>query len=401
MNRYKEKTRNKKLLKGLNIFSLCFLLLFHTIIPGKISADEITADNRAEQQEEELSNREDYWDEVLKIQKGIRHADILKYGMTPVYGHDIADGIYDVEAVSNSTYFKIAKAELIVEEGVMTARITIPSMSYLYVYPGTKKEAAADEDNRIGFQEAQQQTVFTIPVEALNKEIDCAAFSKARKKWYDRKLVFNAASLPEEAVDFPVPDYGIIADALKAYGTDDEEYLQQMKAQEEAYARSADEEDPDAYLLTGVPEPVDIDYPDGEYSIEVNMLGGSGRASVSSPTLLIVRDGKAYARLLWSSTYYDYMVIGNTTFYNQTTDGGNSVFEIPVVVLDETFPVIADTTAMGDPVEIRYELSFYSMTVGPKGNIPQEAAKKVLIIAAAILLTGGILNYIIKKKRKA
>ena len=94
------------------------------------------------------------------------------------------------------------------------------------------------------------------------------------------------------------------------------------------------------------------------------------------------------------------MIIGDTTFYNQTTDGGNSVFEIPVVVMDETFPVIADTTAMGDPVEIRYELSFYSMTIGPKGNIPQEAAKKVLIIAAAILLAGGILNAVMKRKRK-
>ena len=56
--------------------------------------------------------------------------------------------------------------------------------------------------------------------------------------------------------------------------------------------------------------------------------------------------------------------------------------------MDETMPVIADTTAMGDPVEIRYELSFYSMTIGPKGNIPQEAAKKVLIITASILVFG-------------
>ena len=371
--------------------------------PGEQETEisEIKVLSGGQESENEGPGADAYWDEVLSIQKSIRRRDVLKYGMTPVYGQDIADGVYSVEGVSNSKFFKIADAQLIVAGGNMTARITIPSMSYLYVYPGTGKEAASDRENWIGFQEVEKQTVFTIPVEALNKEIDCAAFSKARKKWYDRKLVFDAATLPEEAVAFPVPDYELIGDAIKAYGNEDEDYLAVLAGQDARNARNMQEEDPDAYLLTGTPEPVEIDYPDGEYSIEVNMLGGSGRASISSPTLLIVRDGKAYAKLLWSSAHYDYMVIGSETFYNQTTDGGISTFEIPIVVMDETIPVIADTTAMGDPVEIRYELSFYSMTIGPKGNIPQEAAKKVLIIAAAILVGGGILNFIVKRKRKA
>ena len=349
---------------------------------------------------EEAQRSDAYWEEVAGVQQDIRHRDILKYGMTPIYADDIRNGTYPIEAVSDSQYFKIREAELTVSDDMMTARITIPSMSYLYVYPGTKQEAEADEEHWIDFQESDQQTVFTIPVEALNQKIPCAAFSKARKKWYDRDLVFDASSLPEDAISVPIPDYDMIADAIKAYGNEDEEYLELIEREDTFASRFSEDEDPDTYYLTGTPEPVEVDYPDGEYSIEVNMLGGSGRATISSPTLLIVREGKAYARLLWSSSYYDYMIIGDTTFYNQTTDGGNSVFEIPVVVMDETFPVIADTTAMGDPVEIRYELSFYSMTIGPKGNIPQEAAKKVLIIAAAILLAGGILNAVIKRKRK-
>ena len=40
---------------------------------------------------------------------------------------------------------------------------------------------------------------FTIPVEALDAAIPCAAFSKRREKWYDRDLVFSSASIPEEA----------------------------------------------------------------------------------------------------------------------------------------------------------------------------------------------------------
>ena len=130
------------------------------------------------------------------------------------------------------------------------------------------------------------------------------------------------------------------------------------------------------------------------------MTGGSGRASVSSPTWLVVRDGKAYARLLWSSMYYDYMIVEDTTYLNETVDGGNSTFTIPIIAMDEEIPVIADTTAMGDPVEIEYKLTFYSDTVGGRQQIPQEAAILVLEIALAIIIVGGILNYIIKRIRR-
>lgn len=148
------------------------------------------------------------------------------------------------------------------------------------------------------------------------------------------------------------------------------------------------------------PKPVSISYPDGEYSIEVNMTGGSGRASISSPTLLIVEDGHAYARILWSSMYYDYMLIDGVRYENLTTDGGNSEFVIPITVMDDAMTVIADTTAMGHPVEIEYKLTFYRDTIASKSQIPQEAAKRVLVIALCIIIFGGILNHILKKRNQ-
>lgn len=147
------------------------------------------------------------------------------------------------------------------------------------------------------------------------------------------------------------------------------------------------------------PEAVSVPRPDGEYSIEVHMMGGSGKASISSPTLLIVRGGKAYARLIWSSTNYDYMILDGRYYYN-LSDGGNSTFEIPITAMDAPVSVIADTTAMGDPIEINYTLVFYEESIGSKSMIPQEAAKKVLLIAAAIIVIGGVLNYFMKKKRR-
>ena len=306
------------------------------------------------------------------------------YGMVPVYARDIKDGTYDIKVHSSSPYFRIAKATLTVQDGGMTARFTIPSMSYRFVYPGTKKEAEkADESTWIPFEEEDHQTTFTFPVEALNAEINCAAYSKGRRRWYSRILVFDASSLPKDAVAFEVPDYELLETALKAYKVEGSE---EIRRQREEAAKAL--------------KPIDLELEDGEYSIEVNMTGGSGRASISSPTLLIMREGKAYARLIWSSVYYDYMILDGAYFYNQTEDGGLSSFEIPITKIDEPIQIIADTTAMGDPVEIHYTLTFYAESVGSKGQIPQESAKMVLVIAAVIIIGGGALDWFIKKKRK-
>ena len=42
---------------------------------------------------------------------------------------------------------------------------------------------------------------------------------------------------------------------------------------------------------------MDIDKEDGEYSIQVDLEGCSGKASVTSPALMIVKNGRMYAQL--------------------------------------------------------------------------------------------------------
>ncbi|MCI8992548.1 MAG: hypothetical protein HFG80_07475 [Eubacterium sp.] len=137
---------------------------------------------------------------------------------------------------------------------------------------------------------------------------------------------------------------------------------------------------------------------DGEYSVSVDISGGSGKASVTSPTLLTVKDGIPVARIQWSSSNYDYMIVDGAYYYNQSEEGMNSVFEIPVLCWDEEMNVIADTTAMGNPVEVHYQFLFYRDSLGSKNELPQEAAKRVLCVAFVIIAAGGVLNYIIKKK---
>lgn len=139
---------------------------------------------------------------------------------------------------------------------------------------------------------------------------------------------------------------------------------------------------------------------DGRYAVDVVLSGGSGKASVESPTLLEVKDGKYFAQITWSSSNYDYMIVEGETYYNENEDGGNSMFQIPVLAFDEEMPVIADTVAMGAPHEIQYTLHFYSDSVGSESSLPREGAKRVLIMAACIIVAGGILNYFTNKRRK-
>lgn len=302
-------------------------------------------------------------------------------GMEPITGDNVADGTYDIRAESSSPFFKIESATITVKDGRMTAQITMRSSSYECVYMGAGREAAqAAAEDYIPFD--SKAMTFTVPVEALDADLDCAAFSSRRHKWYDRTIMLYAATLPEDALWVELPEYGDPEDAEEPMA----------KTAQDVAAGTVQHED--GY------EAVAIDKPDGTYSIEVNMTGGSGRAQVSSPTWLIVNEGHAYARLLWSSPNYDYMIVNDVKYLNKTTDGSNSTFVIPITTMDEEIVVIADTTAMGDPLEIEYHLTFYSATVGDKDMIPQEAAVKVLYIAIIVIVLGGILNYALKKRKK-
>ena len=153
-------------------------------------------------------------------------------------------------------------------------------------------------------------------------------------------------------------------------------------------------------IWTSTPEAFTLDKEDGEYSIQVDLEGGSGKASVTSPTLITVQDGAVTAHIQWSSSNYDYMIVDGEKYLPVNEEGGNSEFEIPVLAMDEAMPVIADTTAMGTPHEINYTLTFYSDSIGSKSQMPQDAAKRVVAVALVIIIGGGILNYFVNKRNR-
>ena len=372
---------------------------------------------------------EEGYDEVAgPTSMGKTEENLAVYGMTPVSGNMIKDGEYIVGTECSSSFFHIEEAKLTVKGGKMTALLTMSSSSYLLVYPGTAEEAAAAPyEDYIPSVEIDTWDTFTIPVDALDAELDLAAYSKKKKKWYPRKILFHAADIPADSLLFEYPDYDRISQALTLY-----EEFSEFGEESEAGENKTETGSPENSEKTGSgsmdnsgvgtaekagdgsPEKtgaengeqntelqaLPIDLPEGEYSIEVSLAGGSGRASVTTPTWMIVQEGRAYARLLWSSPYYDYMILDGKKYVNETTDGGSSSFTIPITAMDAPMEVIADTTAMGDPVEIDYTLTFYEDTIGSKSRVPQEGALRVLAGAAVFIIVGGIVNHFIKRRRR-
>ena len=243
--------------------------------------------------------------------------EVVEEGMTPVYADSLTDGDYPVSVKSSSSMFRIESAVLHVRDGKLSATLTLGSKSYLALYPGSALEAAtADESGRIPYTEdADGAYAFTIPVEALDAPVPCAAFSKNKQLWYDRTLLFRADSLP--------------IDAFRA-----------------------------GFFATAE----SLGLADGDYSVEVTLGGGSGRASVQSPCRLRVENSVCTAELVWGSANYDYMIVDGEKLLAELWDG-HSVCVIPVAAFDRALGVIADTTAMSQPHEIEYTLRFDSATV--------------------------------------
>lgn len=229
----------------------------------------------------------------------------------------LEDGVYRADFDTDSGMFHVSEAcggkgTLTVKDGEMVIHISLGSKNILNLYPGLAADAQKEGAkilqptvDTVTYSDGLSEEVygFDVPVPVLNEEFDLALIGK-KGTWYDHKV----------SVSNPV------------------------KEGEETALEAASLED-------------------GEYEVNVTLEGGSGKAFVASPAKLTVREGKAYARIEWSSSSYDYMKIGEDTYYPVNTEG-NSVFEIPVEVFDQKIEVVADTVAMGTPHEVSYTLTF-------------------------------------------
>ncbi|MCC8150907.1 MAG: hypothetical protein LIO96_05505 [Lachnospiraceae bacterium] len=260
----------------------------------------------------------------------------------------LEDGVYQAEFSTDSSMFHIneacdGKGTLTVEDGVMTIHVSLVSRNIVNLYYGTAEEAQEDEtgwiqptEDEVTYSDGYTETVygFDIPVPALDEEYSVAIIG-TKGTWYDHTV----------SVSDPVAVEGETgaaeADSVAA-GEDDNA----AEASETAEKKSVDS----------------LELEDGTYTIEVTLEGGTGRADIESPATITIADGAASAQITWSSSNYDYMIVGEEQYLPVSTEDG-SVFEIPVDAFDYAMEVIADTTAMSEPHEIEYTIYFDSTTI--------------------------------------
>ena len=246
----------------------------------------------------------------------------------------LPDGVYTAEFSTDSSMFHVSEAcdgkgTLTVKDGVMTIHISLGSKKILNLYPGLAEDAAKEgavllepTTDTVTYSDGMTEEVygFDVPVPVIGEEFDLALIG-TKGKWYDHKVKVT-------------------------------------NPQKEADAEVSDTKETDTKKMTAE----DLKLEDGDYTADVKLEGGSGKATVTSPAEFTVKDGKVTASVEWSSPYYDYMLIGDDK-YEPVNKDGNSVFEIPVTVMDKPMDVIADTTAMSVPHEIEYTLQFDSASI--------------------------------------
>ena len=238
----------------------------------------------------------------------------------------LPDGVYTAEFSTDSSMFHVSEAcdgkgTLTVKDGVMTIHISLGSKKILNLYPGLAEDAAKDgavllepTTDTVTYSDGMTEEVygFDVPVPVIGEEFDLALIG-TKGKWYDHKV----------KVSDPVAE-------------------DSREAANGSFDMSA--------------------LADGSYTIELTMEGGSGRASIQSPTQLAIADGAATATLEWSSPNYDYMLVNGEKYLPVNTEG-NSVFEVPVEALDAPLTMIGDTVAMSTPHEVEYTVTFHSETL--------------------------------------
>ena len=246
----------------------------------------------------------------------------------------IADGTYIATFTTDNPMFHVNDAHqdrgiLTVADGKMTIHVSLQSKKIVNLYPGTADDAQKDgaellepTTDTVTYSDGYKDEVygFDVPVPALDEEFDVALLG-TKGKWYDHKVI---VSDPVEGDDISA----VTGDST------------------EAEAATASE----------------LGLSEGEHTVDVSLDGGTGRASVDSPAVIRISGDECIAVITWSSPHYDYMIVDGKKYEPVNTEG-NSVFEIPVPYFDKAVNVIADTTAMSEPHEIEYTLTFDSASI--------------------------------------
>lgn len=297
----------------------------------------------------------------------------------------VANGIYSMDVASSSSMFKVVDCILTAKDGKMNAVLTLSGTGYGYLYMGTKEEAAsADQSSWIPYQVNEEgKYTYTVPVEALDKEIAVAAYSIKKGIWYDRMLTFQSETMKKIA-DLNSTDSNNKGDSGNTgnngntgnsgttggsnntgnTGTNNSAFPGGSvpgtnSGKTDGNDGKADNVSKYESDTSGSTSHVDsgTTLKDGVYTPDrFTWSGGTGKVQITCNKVTI-QNGQAYATLVFSSDHYQYVKANGNKYY--TTKGGGSATAVIPVALNQNNKIIGMTDKMSVAHEIEYTIFIY------------------------------------------
>ena len=298
---------------------------------------------------------------------------------------NVANGIYSMDVVSSSSMFKVVDCILTAKDGKMSAVLTLSGTGYGYLYMGTKEEAtSADQSSWIPYQVNEEgKYTYTVPVEALDKELAVAAYSIKKGIWYDRTLTFQSETMKKIA-DLNSTDSNNKGDSGNTgnngntgnsgttggsnntgnTGTNNSAFPGGSvpgtnSGKTDGNDGKADNVSKYESDTSGSTSHVDsgTTLKDGVYTPDrFTWSGGTGKVQITCNKVTI-QNGQAYATLVFSSDHYQYVKANGNKYY--TTKGGGSATAVIPVALNQNNKIIGMTDKMSVAHEIEYTIFIY------------------------------------------
>ena len=201
-----------------------------------------------------------------------------------------------------------------------------------------------------------------------------AAYSTRNKIWYDRILTFNSDTLkkigdvdntkpadPSNPTKPSEPGNNGTDNGNNTIPDNDGKEDHESKYESDTSGSTA-KVDSATGLADGVYKPDKFSW-----------SGGTGKVRISC-NKITVKNGQAYATLVFSSSSYQYVKASGNTYYT-TKSGGSAMVTIPIA-LNKNNKIIGMTTKMSAAHEIEYSIFVYLAVDGDtvhRGEQQQEA----------------------------
>lgn len=262
-----------------------------------------------------------------------------------------ADGIYTIPAETDQRMFYIVSDEgsgrtavLTVKDGQMTAAFSLTGTGYDKAYMGKVEDVTdADASQISGYTVQNGYYTYTVSVSALDRKLEIAMHAVKSGKWFQHTIIFYSSKEAKEKIE------------------KEQNQNQGQKPDSDKNTNNSGNKTSDKNNTKTQSGLADGTYTPDQFS----WSGGSGRLAYIACDKITVKKGKAYATIRFSSSSYDKVQAGGSTYAN--TGSTESTFTIPVT-LNANNTISARTVAMSAPHWVEYTIYPYLAEAGKENE---------------------------------